>query len=506
MKTKPIKYQGKAAKALNPSPKRTDYTPFFIAYILFCMLTIIIVSVILSGPIKQNTVNNINNTLSLMSEKVNTSFDMMTDYLIEAADIVSLKNDSDFNKTYDMLQNTLSDMPYYSIGLLSHTGKVYGTAGEKADMEKHGYSTSMYSGNGIYITEPYRSSVTGSNMLTMFKPVYNQRDYAGSVFVTYSLETVQKLAYTSILSDKTSVFLMNPHSGNFVSCSADANAPAGTWNNIRLVKNRIVSNKDYTFDEWVENMAQNGENNIVNCTIDGVGYAIAYTNIEGMDNWSLIIRVPVGELSTTMQQFTVGVVICASIIMLATLLLAIKIYLSESNRNKALQTLSYIDPLTKVINRRAFENKLDAMFAAKRKPDAATFIFFDIDYFKAVNDTHGHDAGDQVLCIVASALTDIFADTAIVARVGGDEFNILVYEPLTVAEIDSLMAALRVRLKETVLDTGTALPVSYSAGLAVYPQDSTDVKQLVECADKALYHVKEMGRNNHFWYHDLTNK
>jgi diguanylate cyclase (GGDEF)-like protein len=439
-----------------------------------------------------------------MSEKVNTSFDMMTDYLIEATDIISLKDDSDFDEAYKMLQNTLNDMPYYSIGLVKHNGAVYGTTGEKTDMEKHGYSTSMYSGNGIYITEPYRSSMTGSNMLTMFKPIYNQRTYVGSVFVTYSLETVQNLAYTSILPDKTSVFLMNPHSGNFVSCSSDGDTPSGTWNNLRLVKNSITSSKEYTFDEWVDNMSQDEEsNNIVNCNIDGVDYAIAYTNIEGMNNWSLIIRVPVGELSATMQQFTLGVVICASIIMLATLLLALKIYFSEGNRNKALQTLSDIDPLTKIINRRAFENKVNTMFSSKHKPYCANFIFFVIDYFKSVNDTYVHDAGDQVLCIVANALTSVFADNAVVARVGGDEFNILVHKPLSVADIDALMATLRVILKDTRLDDGTDLPVSYSAGLAVYPQDATDVKELIECADKALYHVKEQGRNNHFWYHDL---
>ena len=72
------------------------------------------------------------------------------------------------------------------------------------------------------------------------------------------------------------------------------------------------------------------------------------------------------------------------------------------------------------------------------------------------------------------------------------------------ADIDNIMATIRVKLKEIRLEDGTPLPVTYSAGLAEYPSDAADLKDLAELADKALYHGKENGRNNHSWYSDLN--
>ncbi len=482
------------------------YIRSLIYYLSFCMLILVTISIVLSGLIKQNTVNQINNTLSLMSEKVNTSFEMMINYLTEVSDIMSAKEDFSCEESYDELQNTLKSMPYFSIGLVSDDGTIYGTPGEVMDIKKHSFDTAAISSGGIYITEPYRSSVTGSNMITMFSPIYHNNTRRGHVFVTYYLETVQNLAYTNILSEHTTVLLMNPYSGNFVSCSASEQSPAGTWGNVRLIKNSISCLSGYNYDTWLQNMKLGSNDNIINYETDGISYAQAFMKIGGMNNWNIVIRIPISELSNTMQQFTIGVVVCAALLILATLLFGGSAYWREHKQNKALQTLSDIDPLTKVINRRAFQNRLEEMYSENNGFERSTFMFLDVDYFKSVNDNYGHDAGDQVLCAVASILTQVFSGTGIVARVGGDEFNVFIYKPLSVAEIDNLMANLRVKFKEIYLSNGLNLPISYSAGLSVYPNDAEGLKELIDNADKALYHVKQNGRNNHFWFHDLTEK
>jgi diguanylate cyclase (GGDEF)-like protein len=442
-----------------------------------------------------------------MSDKVNTSFDMMTNYLTEVSDLMSAREEFSFEDAYNELQNTMPDMPYFSIGVISKDGDIYGTAGEKLDIEKQDFLATNASESGVSITEPYRSSVTGSNMITMFSPIYNNNEYIGNIFVTYYLETVQNLAYTDVLPEQTAVFLCNPHSGNYVSCSESDESPAGTWSNLRLIKNELICHEGYSFDEWLEAMKTDTklDDNILNYTKDNIDYALAYINIGYMQNWNIIIRIPITELSDTMQRFTTGVVVGAGLLVFATLFFLGSAYWKEHKQKKKLQTLSDIDPLTGIINRRGFEGRIESLFSesSQSKPKQGIYIFFDIDYFKSVNDNYGHDAGDQVLCAVASNLSDAFASTGIVARVGGDEFNILVYEPLSVGEIDNIMATLRARLKDIHLADNTELPVSYSAGLAMYPNDALELKQLIDCADKALYHVKENGRNNHFWYHDL---
>lgn len=487
----------------NKEKPNIGYMRLIIAYITFCLVVLLTVVILLSRYISKNNTAQINNILSLMSEKVNTSFEMMIDYIEEAADLISARKFFSFEDNYEELQQTLVNMPYFSVGLLDMDGNVYGTAGERIDMEKQNFAEAANSTEDIFISEPYRSSVTGSNMISIFAPIYHDEERVGSIFVTYYLETIQNLAYTDILSEETAVFLMNPYSGNFVNCSVIDNQPSGTWSNIRLVKHEIDCFQGYDYDTWLDNMKQNADENIINYRQDNTAYSQAYVHIDGMKNWNLVIRIPITLLSNTMQQYFISIAIGAALLILATLLLAATLYRREHDKTEVLQKLSDADPLTKIMNRRGFHGMMKALFADKAALGRCTFVFLDVDFFKHVNDRYGHEAGDYVLCTVAAVLKETFQDVGIVARVGGDEFNVFVQKPLSVEDMDSMLATVRMKLNGLVLEDGTPLPISFSAGLAVYPRDAKDLKTLIHCADQALYHVKENGRKNHCWYRDL---
>lgn len=487
----------------NKSQSNSEYLRLLAGYMIFCLIVLLVVAFLLSRYIKNNNTTQINNILSLMSEKVNTSFEMMVDYTTEAADIISAQKEIDFEENYEELQKTLRDMPYVSIGMLSADGTVYGSDGEKMDIEKQGFVEIASQSDGVYISEPYRSSVTAGNMITIFAPVYQSGKQVGSLFATYYLETIQNLANTNVLSDQTTVLLMNPYSGNFVNCSSDGTNPPGTWSNLRLIQKDIKCLNGYDYDVWVEDMKNNATDNIINFQLNGISYSQAYIHIKGMNNRQLVIRIPIAELSDTMQRFIISVSVCAGLLVLATIVVAAILYHNEHNKSEKLKNLSNADPLTKILNRRGFEGTLKKMFNNKAELGKSTYMFLDVDLFKNVNDQYGHEAGDYVLCAVSSILEETFKDTGIVGRVGGDEFNVFIYAPLTVEEIDSLLAAVRARLSELVLKDGTPLPISFSGGLARYPQDAKDLTELVNCADQALYYVKEHGRKNHFWYSDL---
>ena len=491
-------------KEKKPSKPNIGYLHLILIYVAFCLVVLLVTAGMLSRYLIRNNTVQINNILSLMSEKVNTSFEMMTDYIIEASDLFSAQEEVDYAENYRQLLQTVPDMPYFSAGIIDSDGTVYGAPGEQMDIEKQGFALAVQEAGDVYISEPYRSSVTASNMITILAPIYHDGESAGSIYVTYYLETIQNLAYTNILSEETAVFLMNPYSGNFVNCSDDGTHPPGTWNNVRLIKKDITCMDGYDYDKWLSDMSVGSEDNIINFRQDGRAYTQAFVHIHGMDNWSLVIRIPITELSGTMQQFTVNVIICAALLVLATLLLAIILYRREHSKSEILKDLSDRDPLTKIMNRRGFNETMTKMFADKASIGRSTFMFLDLDFFKDVNDTYGHASGDYVLCAAAAILEKTFRDIGIVARVGGDEFNVFVTEPLSVEDMDTLLAGLRMEFHEITLPKEKEpLGISFSAGLAVYPQDSKDLKKLIECADKALYNVKQNGRKNHYWYADL---
>jgi len=122
-------------------------------------------------------------------------------------------------------------------------------------------------------------------------------------------------------------------------------------------------------------------------------------------------------------------------------------------------------------------------------------MFIDLDGFKDVNDTLGHDAGDYVLKQVARRMLSCVRETDTVSRVGGDEFLIIATEinaPENVAQIAEKVIQL---VSQPIIFNGSQAVVSASIGIALFPDDDTDMDQLIKKADEAMYRVKKTGKN-----------
>ncbi|MEO3415585.1 diguanylate cyclase [Roseovarius sp. CAU 1744] len=155
------------------------------------------------------------------------------------------------------------------------------------------------------------------------------------------------------------------------------------------------------------------------------------------------------------------------------------------------------DPLTGLYNRRHFLDRCRREIShAERCGQPLGLISLDADSFKKFNDTHGHDAGDQVLRGISDVMMDMFGGAETVARFGGEEFSILLpgATPETALE---RAEALRERIENNVLRyDDRALPkVTISAGVSAYPANGTSPQELLRQADRALYQAKDSGRN-----------
>ena len=166
--------------------------------------------------------------------------------------------------------------------------------------------------------------------------------------------------------------------------------------------------------------------------------------------------------------------------------------LQASDAMKRAQFLAQHDSLTKLPNRLLFdEATARALSFATRKQTTLAVLAIDLDGFKAVNDTLGHAAGDDVLKMVAQRLLDITRGSDVVARMGGDEFVVLLTDvsPDTALETSGRM----VRSLSQPFD-GVTLPLSASVGVATFPAHGTDTKTLLSVADQALYRAKAQGK------------
>ncbi len=157
------------------------------------------------------------------------------------------------------------------------------------------------------------------------------------------------------------------------------------------------------------------------------------------------------------------------------------------------------DPLTGVNNRRFFDQRVDEeVNRSIRYKQPLSCLFIDLDHFKKINDTHGHQAGDAVLKQTAEILKDSCRSSDVVARYGGEEFVILLANTSSEAAFD-FAERLRERIASTafVIDNNQRLSVTLSAGLATLDEQSSFSKsaQLIQVADQAVYAAKVSGRN-----------
>ena len=158
----------------------------------------------------------------------------------------------------------------------------------------------------------------------------------------------------------------------------------------------------------------------------------------------------------------------------------------EETRKSALQ-----DALTGLPNRVLFEQNLDnGLIQAKRHSWGLAVLFIDIDKFKSINDTYGHDMGDKVLVMVADRLKSAVREEDMISRWAGDEFVCLLFEVKQEADVTRLAENMVNRIAETCEFNGTALSVNVSIGIALYPADGKTADILFKHADSAMYKAK----------------
>ncbi|MEN8166936.1 MAG: EAL domain-containing protein [Pseudomonadota bacterium] len=176
--------------------------------------------------------------------------------------------------------------------------------------------------------------------------------------------------------------------------------------------------------------------------------------------------------------------------------------LDITDREKAEQQLAWLanhDPLTELYNRRYFQRAFeDILSRANRYHHSVALVFFDLDQFKYINDTSGHQAGDAMLRVVAERLHQLTRSSDLLARLGGDEFAIVIPETDVKGAIQVAEKILE-DLRQISLPTkGRSHRISTSIGIVMYPEHGNTVQDLMSNADLSMYQAKESGRDR--WY------
>jgi diguanylate cyclase (GGDEF)-like protein len=172
-----------------------------------------------------------------------------------------------------------------------------------------------------------------------------------------------------------------------------------------------------------------------------------------------------------------------------------------AERTRQLHHLAHHDPLTQLPNRRQLSARLaGALVRATGSRQRLALLFMDIDNFKSINDTLGHNFGDRVLQGIAERLRTTTGNHGMLARLGGDEFTMLLEDVKSLEEVEAKSAEIVATLQQPLTVDGRVLATSASVGASLFPDHASDAEGLLRAADVALFRAKELGRNRFALY------
>lgn len=178
------------------------------------------------------------------------------------------------------------------------------------------------------------------------------------------------------------------------------------------------------------------------------------------------------------------------------------------NEKKELYAIARTDSLSGLANRNALMEYLARLIAvSKRREKEFAMLFLDLDHFKSVNDSLGHNVGDELLKKIATIIDNVLRSDDFVARVGGDEFVVILQNYSSMHELIRIVERIQETLSKTIVIQTNPISISSSVGIAFYPKDGDNIISLMKNSDIAMYEAKKSGRSRyHFFTQELNER
>lgn len=282
--------------------------------------------------------------------------------------------------------------------------------------------------------------------------------------------------------------LLNSKTHNVVK-SFEANIRVGTeaLNEATLVDSSVAKMKDYRGVEVLSSFS-----------------SISYPNID----WVVITEIDAIEIENMLSGLKNNILFFVFISSIAALIVMIFITNEKNKQDAKLHHTATHDSLTGLPNRQFALEFLSFMLAnQKRHKNKGAVLFIDLDKFKVINDSYGHDAGDLVLIEVSRRLRKVLREEDLVARLGGDEFIVIINNYTVTSDLDRLCNKLINIASQPIHDDERSYEVGVSIGISTFPDDSSVAEELLQFSDTAMFRTKDDGRNGFTYYsREMTEK
>ena len=285
------------------------------------------------------------------------------------------------------------------------------------------------------------------------------------------------------------------------------------WEHNMITKEFIIIGKWKKYIEEHSNLQKHGEKKLNFMGIDAFREIIEEENMERFRE--VIVNCTKGKITKFSEEVILnglGWGLCkgkvvfneqGEVIKIRGILTDITSYKMSEEKVKK---LAYFDVLTGCLNKQAFMVRLEEHMNKMCLDKDAALFFVDLDDFKKINDTMGHEVGDNLLNYVADKIKTLICGDVVISRFGGDEFVIYKSSMSDIKEIKNIARKILNIFKERIIINDHVIHITCSIGIALYPLDGTDCKILLKNADTAMYRAKEQGKNSYSFYDEDMSK
>lgn len=393
------------------------------------------------------------------------------------------------HEIFELLQQKNLGNTYSQIGVAGLDGSIYTGSGSKQNVSDQDYFQRAIKGERVVsnvVTDPS----TGRDIIVLAIPIERDGVITGAACAQYDVQSFTDLLSSSQFKGAGATMIMQKN-GKMVSSyvgmedfdtfydALEQQMEFRGENTLESFKSRVKNEESGLFTYFRNNNER-----------------YVYFEPVGINDWTMISLVMAETIDKQTTPINAGAFvlmifnILLYVVILATVLAIIKRFGKQMEANQR-------DPLTRLYNKDIAHTIIERHLKKEGQKQRHACFFLDIDDFKCINDTYGHQTGDDVLFSVAQILLHCFRETDIIARFGGDEFIVWIKD-LPTADI--------VRQKAEMLCNITAagpnIPISLSIGIVWYPGDGTSYTEVMQHADEALYRAKNSGKGNYQFYSD----
>ncbi|MCD8337583.1 MAG: sensor domain-containing diguanylate cyclase [Lachnospiraceae bacterium] len=540
--------------------KTKNLTPFyavvFSVFIVFAIASIVVFFHFNRKEIENNAQQVIKDDVDSVAFHINSLFELQYDFLEGCADYLGNSSDTITADLLPLIENISSSNSLSLIALIDADGHAYYSDGSESDVSDRDYFTASMTGK-YALSDPIVSRVSGATRIILSVPIWHEGEVIGVLGGSYDIDSLAQLLF-DFSSGETGQYIISTREGTVictvpsVSSEEEENETAAAKDNaagtelteseteagtdeadssklsaifalsandsIFTIYNRLATVRSSTYiDEetgkkssfsavaW-RNDYTNGVSNLATLNLTTESYYCCYKALGATDDassvlsdWMLCYMVAVDDAHEAYSTFTAYETKLFQVLAAGLLIMLLLILVVTFRKQKSLVHFAETDLLTGINNKKTTEEYIKLWLSDEACYGTQAFLMVDIDHFKGVNDVYGHAVGDIVLSTIGQGLKNIFRESDIIGRLGGDEFGIFMKNasPEIAVEkaeqISQMVHAIRVDAHPDLLPT-------VSIGVALFPQHAKNFMDLYRKADAALYIAKNSGRDQYILY------